>query len=267
MAQCPAADQVVWITGASAGLGRALALAYADAGADVAVSARRVDRLESLAAEIEQRGRRALALPCDVLDPEAIEAAAERVVAHLGRLDVAVANAGFGVYGSVERTTAAEWQRQLGVNVTGVALTARAALPHLRATRGRLALVGSVAAMIPSPSTGAYAASKAAVRSLGQTLSVELAGSGVSCTTLHPGFVESEIGRVDNEGRFHAERRDTRPAKLMWPTDRAAQVMLRAIERRRREVVFTGHGRFAGFLGRHWPWLMHQLMVRAGRGA
>lgn len=248
---------VVWITGASSGIGRALAEVFAAEGADVAVSARRADRLAETARRVEAAGRRALTVPCDVTDEAAVEQAVRQVVEHFGRLDVAVANAGFGVTGSLERITAAEWRRQLDVNVVGLAVTARHALPHLRATRGRLALVGSVAAFVPLPGSGAYAASKAAVHAIGQTLAAELHGTGVSCTTLHPGFVVSDIARVDNEGVFHEGRPDPRPARLMWPTDRAARVMVRAIHRRRRVYVFTAHGRLGAFLGRHAPGLVH----------
>jgi short-subunit dehydrogenase len=86
----------------------------------------------------------------------------------------------------------------------------------------------------------------------------------VSCTTLHPGFVASEIAQVDNEGAFHPEKVDRRPRALMWPTDRAARVMLDAIARRRREVVFTAHGKAAAWLGRHAPGLLHFAMSRTG---
>ena len=104
------------------------------------------------------------------------------------------------------------------------------------------------------------------MRSIGQVLSMELHGSGVSCTSLHPGFVASEIAQVDNQGHFHAERRDGRPRQLMWPTERAARVMVTAISRRRREVVFTGHGRLAAWLGRHAPELIHFAVTR-GQGS
>jgi NAD(P)-dependent dehydrogenase (short-subunit alcohol dehydrogenase family) len=259
------AGQVVWITGASSGIGRALALAYAARGADVAVTARREARLAELVREIESRGGRALALPCDVTDEVRVEGTVDSLLAHFGRLDVAVANAGYAVRGRVERLTAADWRRQLDVNVVGVAMTARYAISPLRATRGRLALVASVAGMIPAPGAGAYSASKAAVRAMGQALSVELHGSGVSCTTLFPGFVESEIGQVDNEGVFRPDDRDRLPGRLTWPTDRAARVMMAAISRREREFVFTGHGRFAGFLGRHMPGVLHFAITRGAR--
>lgn len=256
-------DHVVWITGASSGLGRALALEFADRGADMALSARRVGRLEEVADEVESRGRRALVVPCDVTEEEEIAGAVDAVVDHFGRLDVAVANAGFGAVGRVEELTAEEWRRQMDVNVVGLAATARYALPHLRETGGRMVLMGSVASMIPAPGASPYASSKAAVRSIGRALSAELHGSGVSCTTLHPGFVESEIGQVDNRGVYHPDREDPRPGRLMWPSDRAAGVMVRAIARRKREYVFTGHGRIVAFLGRHWPGLLHRLMARA----
>lgn len=255
------AEQAVWITGASAGIGRALALAFAECGARVAVSARRIDRLREVVSEIEERGGRALALACDVADEAQVELVAEEVAAHFGRLDVAVANAGFGVTGPLEGLSASEWRRQMDVNVVGVAMTARYALPHLRRSRGRLALVSSVAGMIPAPGAAPYAASKAAVRSIGQALSLELKGSGVSCTTLYPGFVDSEIRAVDNDGVFHSDRVERVPQWLRWRSDRAARVMVRAIHRRDRHYVFTGHGKLAGFAGRHWPALVHAIMT------
>ena len=255
-------DHVVWITGGSSGIGRALALAFARRGAHVALSARREDRLRETVAEVEALGRRALAVPCDVADEAQVESAAGAVVRHFGRMDVAVANAGFAVTGTIEKLSAADWRRQLDANVVGLAMTARHALPHLRAARGRMALVGSVAGMLPAPGAAAYAASKAAVRAIGQALAIELHGSGATCTTLYPGYVESEISRVDNQGVYRPEREDRMPARLKWPTDRAARVMVKAIHRRRREYVFTGHGKVAGFLGRHWPGLLHHALVR-----
>lgn len=255
-------DQVIWITGASSGIGRELARQLAEEGAHVAVSARREDRLQEVVADIEALGRQALAVACDVTDEEAVHRAADRVAGHFGRLDVAVANAGFGVVGPIEELSAAEWRRQFDVNVVGLAMTIRYALPHLRATGGRMVLVGSVASMVTRTNTAPYSSSKAAVRMIGHTLAMELHGTGVSSITIHPGFVESDIARTDNEGVYHADREDLRPAKLMWPTDRAARAMINAIHKRKREYVFTGHGKFFGFLARHWPWLMHFIGTR-----
>lgn len=262
MARQSLQEHVVWITGGGSGLGRAMAVEFARRGADVAVSGRRVDRLEEAAAAVRGLGRRALALPCDVTDDADVARAAAAVTGALGRLDVAVANAGFAVMGRFEALSDAEWRRQFDTNVFGLVSTARHALPALRASGGRLALVSSVSGMLATPQGAAYSASKYAVRAIGQTLAIELAGSGVSCTTISPGFVASEIAQVDNAGVYDPARKDRRPGRLMWPTERAAAVMVAAIVRREREFVFTGHGRIAGWLGRHAPGLWHLLMTR-----
>lgn len=255
-------DQVVWITGGGSGIGRSLALAFADAGAAVAVSGRRLERLKLVAAEIQGKGGKAQAVQCDVTDEASVKAAVDQVLAEFGKLDVAVANAGFSVAGKVEKLSAEDWRRQLNVNVVGAAMTARYALPALKETRGRLVLVASVSSMLATPGMGAYSASKYAVRAIGQTLSIELHGTGVTCTTIHPGFIESEIAQVDNRGVYDAKREDTRPKRLMWRTDRAAKVMLDAVASRKREYTFTGHGKVGAFVGRHMPGLAHFGLTR-----
>lgn len=256
---------VVWITGASSGIGRAMALEWTRRGADVAVSARREGKLREVADEIEALGQNALVVPCDVTNEAALEAAVQQIVEHFDRLDVAIANAGFGAIGKIEELDAETWRRQLDVNVVGLTQTVRHAIPELRKTGGRIGLVGSVASMTTLPNTGAYSASKAAVRTIGQALSMELEGSEVTCTTIHPGLVESEIARVDNENRHDPSRAEKRNQDLMWPTDRAARVMVDAIERRKREYVFTGHGKIMAFLCRHAPGVMHHVLARFSR--
>ena len=255
----------VWITGGGSGLGAFTAHRFAELGADVAVSGRRKERLDEVVEALGKYGHRAIAVPCDVTDEASLQQAVDTVVAEFGRLDVVVANAGFTVGGRIETLTAEDWRRQLDVNVVGAAVTARVALPHLRETRGRLALVGSVSGTVATPGFGAYTASKYAVRAIGQTLAMELYGSGVSCTTIQPGFVKSDIAKTDNDGVFHADATDKRPSKLMWETDAAARVMVRAIERRKREFTFTGHGRLGVFLGMHAPGLVHFAMTRAAK--
>lgn len=245
--------QVAWVTGGGSGIGAALALELARQGATVAVSGRREDRLREVVSRIQAAGGQGLALPCDVTDEGSVQAAVERLVAERGRVDLVVANAGMSVGGKVEALSARDWRRQLDVNVIGVALTARGAIPHLKASRGRLAVIGSVIQYAPVPGNGAYAASKAAVHALGHVLRGELKKHGVSCTTVNPGFVESEIAQVDNEGVFHPDRPDRRPARLIVPADRAAREILRGVHARRREVVVTGHGKIIAFIGRHFP--------------
>ncbi len=255
-------DNVCWITGGGTGIGRALAIEMAGRGAVVVVSGRRRQPLDSVVEEIQAHGGQAHALVCDVTDEQSVERAVAAIIEEHWRLDVVVANAGFAVAGRIEDIGAAEWRRQLDTNVVGLAVTARAAIPELRKTGGRLVLVGSVAGMVCAPGSGVYHASKHAVRAIGQVLAMELHGGGVSVTTIHPGFVESDIAQTDNQGVHDPSRPDHRPAQLMWSASRAARVMADAIASRRREYVFTGHGRIAGFLGRHAPSLVHLAVTR-----
>lgn len=255
-------NQIIWITGASSGIGRQLAKEFALEGAKVAVSARRQDLLEILVKEINEAGGNSKAFFCDVENEESIKTCVNEVIKAFGQLDVAIANAGCGVMGKIEQLTAKDWERQFSINVIGLALTAKYALPELRNSKGRLVLVGSIAAFVPNPNLGAYGASKAAVQNIGETLQSELRGNGVSCTTIHPGFVDSNITRVDNAGNFNAGANDPRPSNLMWPTEKAAKVMLRAIHKRKPMYVFTGHGKVIYGISRIIPSALRKIMAK-----
>jgi NAD(P)-dependent dehydrogenase (short-subunit alcohol dehydrogenase family) len=253
-------NKIIWITGASSGLGKYMAYEFAKQGAKLALSARRKDQLNEVLQVVESFGAEGLVVPCDVLNEEEIEEAVQAILAHFGRLDIAIANAGFGVVGKIKNLSKEEWRRQLDVNVIGLALTVKHAFPLLKESRGSIVLIGSVATYLPNPGVGAYGASKAAVHSIGQTLQIELKGTGVNCTVIHPGFVDSDIARVDNQGILHPDNKDPRPANLMWPTDKAAKVMLRAIAKKKKVFVFTGHGKVLAFIGQHSPGMARWLV-------
>ncbi len=255
--------KVVWITGASSGLGAHCAARFASLGAHVVCSARREEALSEVVDGIRAAGGSAEVAVLDVTDAEACEAVAAGLVQSHGRIDVVLANAGFGISGPVARTSDEDARRQFDVNVFGVLNVVRAATPALIEAKGRLAIVGSVAAFAVPPKTGLYAASKAAVHALGQAMELELARKGVSVTTIHPGFVESEIARVDNDGVHHPDRDDPRPSALMWKTEDAARVMVQAIARRKGTFVFTGHGRFAVWLSRFAPGVLKAILRRS----
>jgi short-subunit dehydrogenase len=256
------AGQNVLITGASSGIGAALAREFSRHGANVVLLARRADRLATLAAELERGGRRALALTADVTVDGDLEKAVTQARTALGRLDVVVANAGFGVVGPVERLTVDDYRRQFETNVYGVLRTVHATVAELKAARGRLVIVGSVAGYVATPGASPYAMSKFAVRALAESLGHELAPAGVSVTLVSPGYVDSEIRRVDNTGRVQDATREPVPAWLVMPAPKAARQIVRAVARRRREAVITAHGKLAVFVQRHAPWLV-SYFVRA----
>ena len=258
------AGKVALITGASAGIGAALARELAREGADLVLTARREDRLQDLAREIAATGRNAVIVRCDVTRDGDVERAVAAAVERFGRLDIAIANAGFGVAGPVAELSLDDFRRQMETNVFGVLRTLYASLPELRKTRGQFVIVGSVSGHVPTPATSAYCMSKFALRGFAESIHGELSAIGVSVTLVSPGFVDSDIRRVDNRGKVHEDAPDPVPAWLRMPTDRAARQIVRAIHRRRREVVVTGHGKALVLLYRHAPWLLRFLVARFG---
>lgn len=255
-------QQIAWITGGGTGIGRSLAEQLAEEGALVIVSGRRQARLDEAVEAILDAGGRAEARVCDVTDEEAVKAVVDSIVAEHGGLDLVVANAGYSTGGRLGKLSVADFRRQLDVNVIGLYATVHHALPHIVERKGRVALMGSVSYILTAPGTGAYSASKAAVHALGMCLSIELADQGASCTVIHPGFVESEIGKVDNDGVFQEGKKDLRPERLMWTSEDAARDMVTGLYKRQTELIITGHGKFANAMGRHLPGVTRALIPR-----
>ena len=192
-------------------------------------------------------------VPCDVTRDHDLESAVAGTVSELGRVDVVVANAGFGVVGPIERLTLDDYRRQFETNVFGVLRTVFATLAELRRSRGRLVIVGSVSGHVALPNASPYAMSKFAVRALAQALDFELRPTGVSVTLVSPGFVDTELHQVDNRGVRHPEVTPRAPAFVRTSAERAARRIVRAVARRRREVLITWLGHLTVRLQRHLP--------------
>jgi len=243
----------VFITGASSGIGEALARAFALEGARLALAARRLERLESVRQELMPAAAEVLAVPCDVTSRPSLDAAVAQTAEAFGGIDVAVANAGFGVTGFFQDLSTADFRRQFETNVFGLLDTVYAVLPHVRASKGRLALISSVSGRVGSPASSPYVASKFAVTGLAASINYDLRADGVSVTCIEPGFVESKIRMTDNAGRFHEDWNDPVPPWLVVPRDRAARAIVSAIYKRKPEAVITGHGKLAVWSARHFP--------------
>lgn len=182
------------VTGASRGIGRAIAVAYAQAGADVAVLARNAELLDEVVGEIEGLGRRAVACPADVLDDEALVAAGARAVEHLGGLDILVNNAGGNSFSiPVAQMRMSGWAKTLKLNLDSLVVLTQSLLPTLMESKGCVVNVSSVVALRGAPTMAHYAAAKSAVVSFTQSLALETAWAGVRVNALLPGWIETDL--------------------------------------------------------------------------
>ena len=255
----------VAVTGASAGIGRETALAFARAGARVAVCARRADRLRVLADEIAALGSEALVAEVDVAREDQVRAFVEATVARFGRLDVLVNNAGYGVKGRVEETPAEDYLRLMEVNYLGTVYGCRAAIPVMRRQgRGVIVNVSSIVGKRSLPGGGAYAATKAAQVSLTESLRVELAGSGVFACSVHPIGTATEFAEV-------ADRASPgRKGGALGPQQTAAAVALAIVgcaRRPRPEVYPYVLSRPLVWANALFPGLVDRVAARAARRA
>ena len=261
------AGQVAFITGGSSGIGAALGVAFAREGARVALASRREDSLAEVVEAIRADGGKAIALRCDVRDRASLDAAVAMTLKNFGSIDVAVANAGFGVMGPLTKLSTEDYRRQYETNVFGAIDTVYAILPHLQASRGRLGIVSSVVGKIGRPNLSAYASSKFAMCGFAESIWYELADHGVSVTCINPGVVESEFRRIDNDGNVRDEWSEPMMPMFVMSAERAAKGILRAMYRRRFEANITFHGAFGIFVNRHAPWVvrMGQRALTKGR--
>ena len=216
--------KVVLVTGASSGIGRALAVELGRRGALLGLTARRVEELAKAAEEVARAGGQALALPADVRNAAEINLVAERLRERWGRIDVLVANAGMSTTTAGTNLDAGEAGNVISINVIGVVNSVAAVLPDMvKRGSGHLVAISSLASYRGMPKSGAYSASKAAVSTFFESLRVDLRRSGVAVTVIHPGFIRTPMT---------ANRKKKLP--FLLEVDDAACRIVKAIERRAR---------------------------------
>jgi NAD(P)-dependent dehydrogenase (short-subunit alcohol dehydrogenase family) len=226
--------KVTVVTGASSGIGEATARELASRGASVVLASRAMDKLEALRREISASGGLALAVETDVSDRASVEAMVGRAVGELGSLDVLANNAGLGLSGRIAEVRAEDVRHVFEVNAIGPLNCIQSALPHM-GEGGRIINVSSVVGRRAIPKVGAYCASKFALNALSDALRVEVAGRGITVTSVYPGTTSTSFR--ENSRRTRDEKRGWRP-KGVTP-DKVAQKIADAAERGPRDVYVT----------------------------
>lgn len=266
-------DRVVLVTGASSGVGAAVARAFAAGGADVALVARSKAGLELVAEACRQAGRRALVVPADVTVPAECDAAVARTVDRFGRLDTVVASAGLGMSARFdELADTSVLRRLMDVNYHGVANVFLPALPHVVERRGMLVTISSVQGVVGVPGRSGYAASKHALQGLCDSLRIELRGSGVDVLTVLAHWVRGTGLRSRALGPDGAPRSTAAPHRDASATDldTLTQAVLRGVRARRRRVFVPGWIRWLPLLAEVAPGMADRIvagrMEREARG-
>jgi short-subunit dehydrogenase len=232
-------NKTVMITGASSGIGKGVALEVAGRGANLGLVARRQELLDEIVDAIRSRGRKAIAVTADVRDANAMKAAADRIRDALGPIDILIANAGIGTSSHISQLDPNHVANVIGINVLGAANSVAAVVPQMvERGQGQLVAISSLAAYRGLAKSAAYCASKAAMSSYFESVRIDLRGTGVGVTIIHPGFIKTPL----------TAGREAHMPYLM-ELDYAVPKIVSAIEKGRKSMAF--------------PWQL-ATVVRAG---
>ncbi|TGE13479.1 SDR family oxidoreductase [Hymenobacter elongatus] len=255
-------QQVIWITGASAGIGEALAQEFARAGARLVLSARNVAALQRVA--IACAPAQVLVLPLDLTKAESFPSCVEQVLARYGRIDVLVNNGGISQRSLALETSLDVHRRLMEVNYFGTVALTQAVLPQLiRQQRGQIVVVSSLVGLFGSPYRSAYAASKHALHGFFDSLRAELWQTGISVTLICPGFIRTgvSINALTADGSPQGTM-DAATDQGLCP-EKLAHAAVRAIAQRRREVYIGGRETLGVYVKRFVPGLFSRLLRQA----
>lgn len=251
-------NKVVIITGASSGIGKALAVEFASRGAKLVLGARRTDRLEEL--EKGLPGTEILSVKTDVSVEEDCRSLIEQAVSRFGRIDVLINNAGISMRANFEEMDLEVMHRVMDVNFYGTVYCTKFALPYLLQSKGSLVGVISIAGHVGLPGRTAYSASKFAVRGFLDTIRIENLKKGLHVLVAAPGFTASEVRKSALTASGEAQGETPRNEEKMMSAEECALHIANAVKKRKRQLILTFvEGKFTVFLGKFFPSLLDKL--------
>lgn len=258
-------EKTVVVTGASSGIGKALALRLADEGAWLALAARNAQRLEALAGECRQRGGRAIAVPTDVADEPQCRVLIQRTQEAYGHIAMLINNAGMDVVSTLDNLPDLHLFKQvMDVNFYGTVHCTYHALPYLKASSGRIVNISSLGGVLAIPFNTSYVASKYAINGFSDSIRMELTQTGVSVTLICPSWVVTEFHEryLDRDGQPRGAAGRAIYTDKMMTADRCAQIILKAARRRKRQILFSP-GLMGAFLKLIAPNLVDRITIHS----
>lgn len=245
-------NKVVLITGASSGLGKSLACQFAKNGANVVLLARRFELVSAIAEDLSLKFNKCLAIKCDITDDKNLEEAIQETLKCFKKINIIIANAGFGIRGNLEDLTINDYKKIFETNVFGVLKTIYACLPELKKTKGQICLIGSTNGFVPYPAgSSAYIMTKFALRGLVTPLEIELSPYSVLITHIIPGFIKTEFKKPENFIK-----------KFGWlemDSNKVAFLIMKAVKNRKRSLIISNHAKLAIFFAKYFPFLLRKI--------
>lgn len=251
--EIPASPGLVWITGASQGIGAALAIAMARGGMVVAASARNRERLEELVSQSTLFGGKIVPYPLDVTDQQAVNETVDSIIRNHGQIDQAILNAGTYIAAPAEEFTSSVVRQQMELNLMGVCHCLEPLIAAMKSRgKGTIAINASLAGYRGLPRAAGYGASKAALINLAESLNSELSAVGIDIKVINPGFVKTPL---TSRNRF--------PMPFLMEVDKAAELIVAGMKSKKFEIRFPRV--FATFLGllRHLPYPLYFRLIRS----
>lgn len=255
-------NKVAIITGSSMGIGKAIAIALAKKNVKIVLNGRNPERLGKTATELRSLGYEILAVQADVGNYQECENLIEQTIEKYGAIDILVNNAGLAMEGTIANTSPEVFEKVFHTNILGVLFPTKAALSHLKKSRGSVVFTGSIAGFMGLPDYSAYSATKMSLTALVQSLKIELAGTGVHVGINYVGFAENDENKtfLNHEGKI--EKMPIRKQFKRMPLDVVAAHFVNSIEHRKYRQTLSFLGKMTYFLQRFFPRIFEWLMIR-----